>query len=459
MKFMFFMRFNSSRGGRGGKSLEYSMRDGAAFSVMTGFGEQYFSPLAIELGASTLGVGLLASLPQFLASLPQLYTSKFMAYVKSRKRTILIFVMLQALTWIPLMLIPVLGFAHSVLLLISSVTLYFIFGQFIVPVWNSLIGDLVDEDMRGKFFGMRNMITGATAFLSLFVAGFILSLFREEDILYGFVSIFFVAFIARLVSWYYLNRTEDPPMKSDKENEFSFVQYLKRLRRTNYGIFALYFSLVNLSVYIASPYFAVYMLRDLHMPYMEYTIVTASAALTSFLAMARWGDLGDRFGNRRILNFSGMFIAIVPILWLISSNTLYLVFAQIVSGFVWAGFNLSSMNFIYDNVKPENRTRIFAYHNVLAKTSIFAGSLLGGALALWITPTWIFHSTLQIIFLLSGLMRAAVSLFFLPKIEEKRRVEEISQRDFFMRYSGTGPIIGLTYKAITSIRRTLKNRR
>ena len=64
------------------KALEYSIKDGAAFSVMTGFGEQYLSPLAIELGASNMQVGLLASVPSFIASILQLYTSRFLKYFK-----------------------------------------------------------------------------------------------------------------------------------------------------------------------------------------------------------------------------------------------------------------------------------------------------------------------------------------------------------------------------------------
>ena len=115
------------------KSLEYSIKDGAAFSIMTGFGEQYFTPLAIELGASNIGIGLLASLPPFIASLPQLFTSKATEYLKSRKKTILIAVLLQILTWLPLAAIPLLWPENGVELLIFFVSLYFMFGQFRKP--------------------------------------------------------------------------------------------------------------------------------------------------------------------------------------------------------------------------------------------------------------------------------------------------------------------------------------
>jgi len=438
------------------KSREYSIKDGTAFSVMTGFGEQYFSPLAIELGAGNAEIGLLASAPQFAAAICQLWTSKATSFFKSRKKTILIFVMLQALTWVPLALIPVYAPVHGVYWLIAFASLYLISGQFIGPVWNSLIGDLVSEDERGRFFGMRNRMTGATAFASLFVAGYVLSIFSKVDIFYGYAFIFSVAFAARLISWHYLNKTDDPPTISRQSDGFSFADYLKKLAHTNYGRFALYFAFMNFAVNIAGPFFTVYMLRDLRLSYVDYTLITAASALTSFLAMAYWGRVADRFGNKKTLSFSGLTLALVPIFWLFSAEVPYLIIAQLVSGFFWAGFTLSSSNFIYDNVKPANRTRVFAYHNVLTGTSVFLGALTGILLASTMTGPAMFGASLLTLFLISGLMRAAASLFFLPRIRERRSVEYITSRDFFIKYGGTGPIMGLTYGTVTGLRRTLK---
>ena len=439
------------------KSLEYSIKDGAAFSVMTGFGEQYFNPLAIELGASNMQIGLLASLPQLVSSLLQLYTSKFLRAFRSRRKIITRFVLFQALVWIPLILLPVLPVNGRVTLLILFVTVYLVFGQFVGPVWNSLIGDLVDESNRGRFFGNRNMIMGGIAFASLFIAGFLLGLIPRERVLEGYAVIFLIAFIARLVSLFYLTKTVEPPFSHDKTEEFSFPQYLVKLKDTNYGKFALYVAAMNLSVNVAGPFFTVYMLRDLGLSYITYTIITAAAALTSFLAMAYWGAIADRFGNKRVLNVCGILVAAVPLLWLFSKNISYLILVQVVSGFAWAGFNLSAGNFIFDNVRASKWTRIFSYHNVLAGTAVFIGAMLGGLLAREITFTWVFSSKWQMLFLISGILRTATSWFFLPKIQEVRDVERITSREFFFKYSGTGPIVGMTYRTITGLHRSLKH--
>jgi MFS family permease len=268
--------------------------------------------------------------------------------------------------------------------------------------------------------------------------------------------IFLVALIARLASWRYLSLMEDPPMKEDGAEVFSFTQYLKRLRKTNYGRFALYYGLMNFSVYVAAPFFAVYMLKDLHFTYLEYTVATAAMSLTSFLSMTYWGNLADRFGNKKILSLCGTSLAAVPLLWLFSADVVSVILIQILAGIVWSGFTLSALNIVYDNVRPQNRTRVFAYHNILAASSIFLGAMVGACLSAEITDHWIFYSSLQIIFLISAILRLMTSILFLPGIKEKRIVEPISERDFFIKYSGTGPAIGLSYRAVTGLHKSIR---
>jgi MFS family permease len=151
-----------------------------------------------------------------------------------------------------------------------------------------------------------------------------------------------------------------------------------------------------------------------------------------------------------------MFVCIVPLLWLLSGDVLYLILVQVFSGLAWAGFNLSTANFMYDNVKPGNRTRVFSYHNVLNGTLVFGGAVLGGLLSKVLTSPWVFYSSLQILFLISGVLRAVMSLIFLPLIREVRGVEQITDRDFFLRYSGTGPVAGLTFKTVTGLSHSIK---
>src|SRR5690606_13056435 len=130
---------------------------------------------------------------------------------------------------------------------------------------------------------------------------------------------------------------------------------------SNFARFVYFVSLINFGVNIATPFFAVYMLRDLQFSYMEYTIVTATNTVTQFLTMQYWGQISDQFGNKKILNVCGYGVAFSPILWLFGDAMWYLLLIQVFAGLVWAGFNLAAANFMFDAVTPPKRARCAAY--------------------------------------------------------------------------------------------------
>ncbi|VVB52722.1 Major Facilitator Superfamily protein [uncultured archaeon] len=408
------------------RSLKYSIYDGSVWGIMTGFGDQYVTPFAVELGVSAFVIGLITSIPALFSSFAQLFNAAATDLLHSRKKVILVCVFLQALMWAPLALIPFIVPQEYVepVILLSAIALL-VFGGFGGPPWASIMGDLVPKETMGEFFGRRNRIVGAVTFTSILTAGFILDIFKTRgSALYGFSALFTVALIARLLSFYFLTKHVEMPYRSPKSAHFSFLQYLIKLPKTNYGHFAIYLALMNFSVNVAGPFFAVYMLRDLNLSYAEYTIVTVAVTITSFLTMTMWGRAADKFGNKHILNVTGMLLPLVPVVWLFGYSVSYLIVIQMLSGFVWAGFNLSTFNFIYENVRPTKRTRVTAYQNAINGGSIFVGGIIGGYLAIHITDPWIFKSPLQFLFLLSGILRLLISLLMLPRIQEVREVEE-----------------------------------
>ncbi len=67
------------------KSLRFSVLDGSAFSVMQGFTENYITPFALALKATTYQISLLASIPSLAMSFMQLATPKLTEKAGSRK--------------------------------------------------------------------------------------------------------------------------------------------------------------------------------------------------------------------------------------------------------------------------------------------------------------------------------------------------------------------------------------
>ncbi|MBU0728304.1 MAG: MFS transporter [Proteobacteria bacterium] len=448
-------------------SLDAAIRDGRSSAVMLGCGETYLGPFGIFLQAGTLQIGLLATLPQLVGAIMQWVNARTMDRFKSRRRIIVASVICQALVWIPMGLLPffVSRSQSAVYLLIALAVLYHATAGFSLPVWNSLIGDLVPADIRGRFFGHRNRIKGIYSFFALSLAGVVLHLFaRSGQTAMGFLIIFMVAALARLNSSRWLARYGDPEFILPAEHVFTFRQFLQRSPHSNFAKYVFFVAAINFAVAFSAPYFALYMLRDLKFSYLQFTAVTSVSTITQFLLFRHWGNLSDSFGNKKILNVCGWGVGFVPMLWLFSANIFYLMAIQVVGGIVWAGFSLASNNFLFDAVSPPKRARCVAYQSLVNGVTVLTGSLLGGFVAVrlphsfdvgfWIwTPAF----TLPVIFLLSGLMRLAAAAFMLRKFKEVRTVEPIRHRELIYRVSHIKPIAGATFSLFTGTSREDKS--
>ncbi|OGX31643.1 MAG: hypothetical protein A3G37_01050 [Omnitrophica WOR_2 bacterium RIFCSPLOWO2_12_FULL_46_30] len=403
------------------KSLKYSFWDGVFAFIMVGLTQDYITPYALALKASVRQVGLLSALPNLCASLVQLKSADLTERLASRKRLILLSVFMQALMILPIILLPYIIKINQASFLIFLAMLFTGFGAISLGAWASLMSEYIPSNKRGQYFGWRNKVLGLVAVGASLSAGLILQIYKN-NVLLGFWIILNSAMAARFICWYFLTKMYEPKFRRCVEDHFTFVDFIKRARESNFVKFTFFVAGLNFSVNLAAPFFTVFMLRDLKFGYFTYTVVMIPVVLTSFLLINRWGRLADRIGNYRIVKFCSFFIASLPLYWIIYRHPLYLIFVQILGGFAWSGFNLCAVNFVFDSVSAPKRTRCLSYFNVVNGFGISLGAGLGGYLAGHM-PELLGYKLLSL-FLFSSMMRFLVIFTFTPKIKEIRRPVE-----------------------------------
>ncbi len=409
------------------KTLKNSLLDGVSHSAMLGLTQSYVIPFALALKATTAQVGLLSSIPSLTMALSQLAAPRLTERAGSRKRFILAVVLIHALMWVPILLVPYVFPGNKVLWLIAFATLSTVFGAMANPAWGSMMADLVPENKRGRYFGLRGRICDFVMLVVSFVAGGILQWTTGNPFL-GFAVIFGGAVISRLASWYFLSRMHEPPLTRPVNSRSSLLSVMKKMRSSNMGRFIAFVSLVNFATFLAGPFFAVYMLRDLKFDYLTYVAINATSIIATIIFLSLWGRRADRAGNIRVIKITSCLIPLVPLLWLVSREIYYLIPIQVVSGFAWSGFTLASTNFLYDASPQENRTQSIAIYNAVNGVAMCFGALTGGFLAPRLPQ--IFGSNLLTLFLVSGVLRGLVVILLLRRISEVRRVQKVGTFEF-----------------------------
>jgi MFS family permease len=403
------------------KSLRLAVLDGGAYAAMMGLTQNYITPYALALQASTLQIGLLSSVPGFVTAFSQLAAPDLVERAGSRKRMMLSAVFTHAVMWLPLFLLPYLFRSAGVWWLIALFTVCSVADALSNPAWGSIMADLVPEDLRGRYFSFRGRIAGLITLVCSLIAGGVLQVF-SGNVFPGFAIIFGGATVFRLLSFSFLSRMHEPPVVRERENAPSVKQIVRNLGASNLGRYMVYIALIYFGMMISGPFFSVFMLRDLHFGYFTYTIVASATIVSNLVFLPFWGRRADRAGNMKIIQITSRLMPVVPLLWLVSGNPAYLVFANVVSGFTWSGFNLASLNFVYDASDPGSRTKQIAVFNSISWLAVCTGALLGGYLIPHL-PTVLGYQ-MRTLFTISGVLRGLIVLLLLRTLHEVRRVPE-----------------------------------
>lgn len=441
------------------RSIGYSNKDAIFTSIKTGFTESFIMPYAIAMNAGTSFLVALSSVPQLLASFLQLFSQNSLRFFKSRSKLIFITALIQSLMWLPILAIPFIA-KDNFWLLLMLISLETIFGTFQGPVYNSILGDIIDESKRGEVLGRRNSIINLMSFITTFLAGLILTAFKNMDqnntvhyVFYGYAILFAIAFISRLIASFYKAKIYDPPFKP-VETKTNFFGFIKNMTHDNYGIFVMYVFLYKFAASISSPFFELYLLRDLHNGYIYFTLITIISIVAGFLSLNLWGRLIDKYGSKKILTIAGFLQPLSPFLLFLAIYIkdpvhllIYLLLEEAFSGAAWSAFNLSTSSFLFDATSKEERIKHISYYNFIIGIGIFLGALFGGLL-IKIFPVFVV-SAIPLIYLTSGFLRLGSTIFMIKRVREAKLVEvTILNGGFFPRILSIRPQFGNTIEII-----------
>ncbi|REJ74521.1 MAG: MFS transporter [Acidobacteria bacterium] len=400
-------------------ALRRSVGDAALFGAMVGCGESYFLAAAVALRASALEVALVVSLPLFLGSLGPMLALGALGRFTTRRPLVVGAAVLQGLNLVALAVLALSGDAEPAWL-IASACLHQVFGMFANTAWSSWYGDLVPMRLRGRYFAQRNRATQTALFLGLALSGVWLDWISggqgvdaaNPAVQLGFAAIFCAAGLFRLGSAGLLAASPEPRFVG-----LATVRQGTRYFRGGRGrrarrVLALG-GLMQLTTYVASPFFIPFMLDDLSFDYIEFTIATAAVVAAKLWFLPAWGKQIDRFGAAAVYRAAVLMVALVPLPWLVINDLWQVALAQAMSGAAWACYELAFFTVLVDATYRRTRPYVFAAQNIFNGTGQILGALIGAAL------TGPLGLSLRVIFGVSTALRLAAAAGMLPLLPKE----------------------------------------
>ena len=416
--------------------MRLSLADALFYALMVGAGEVYFLADAVRLGATPLQQALVITVPLFAGTLGPLMALAVLGRFRRRKPIVVSAAGAQALTLLSIVFVDLRG-GLTPNLLIALASAYQVFSQAAGTAWASWYGDVVPARIRGRYFATRNRIAQVATSVSLLLAGLLLQRLEPGSAGsvapgaggVGYAVIFGAAAVFRLVSVSLLAASPEPPAEliTNRQETLAFARSPEALPVRRILAFA---AALQLSVYLASPYFGPFMLDELKLSYTQYMAGSVAVVLLKFASLPSWGRLVDRYGARAVFLLAAVLVALVPLPWLWTRGIAMVIVAQSLSGLSWGGHELSQFSLLLESSPTRSRLHVFATMSVLTGFAQLLGSLLGG----WLLAA--VDRRFAVLFIVSAASRLAVALTAPRVIPSQIGARGIGRRRLFLRLLG-----------------------
>ena len=417
-------------------SLRASTIDGGLSTVFSNItGGVLLSSFLLDLGASPFEIGMLASLPM-LTNLLQPLGALLSNRTSSRHDYGIWTFLPSRLLWLVLLVGIIFRSENTdfsnqlVYLTLGLVVVSNILAALGSASWMSWLAVLVPPKLRGRYYSVRNIVSNIASLLCLPIASFVVSNWQGGSIAgYGIVlSISILAGLASLSCQQFM--IDINPQKyqiaspvehqngswREKQQENLFNNLISPFKDRNLVVFLIYFAVWGFAVNLSTPFFNLYMLENLGVDITWVTLLNSLSNGANMLMLLVWGRLSDRVGNRPLLIFAGLAIAITPLFWLFTGLEqvqpqlwIYLVMFHLLLGGTWAAIDLGSNNIQIAIAPIQHHATFFAIASAVAGVGSALGTTTGGALAQYAHYEGIFG-----VFFLSAILRlfAIIPLLF-----------------------------------------------
>lgn len=424
--------------------LKLVIADGLSAEAMVVFTSGTFlTAMAIHMGASNFQLGMLAALPTF-TTIFQIASIWLVQKFNNRKLITSVFNLLARLPLIAIGIMPLL-FSGSTTIQVLLVLLFFqhIFGDIAGASWNSWMKDLIPGERLGSFFSHRSRMAQTLNVTLSLATALCLDYVKTHDPaqeITAYTTLFLAGGVLGMMSVFLLLKTPEP--KPTPMDDKIFKLFSKSLKNKNFRNLLAFNSLWAFALNLATPFFAVFMMKTISLPLSYVIALGIISQLSSIASLKLWGKYSDRFSNKTIISICAPLYITCILAFAFTAmpasvvTTLVMLFLiHVVSGLSTAGINLALSN-IGIKLAPKKEAIVYlsaknmfvAFFSTIAPMigGLMADFFAGNTLAWNIQLSGTNHLTINLLnlqgwnyfFIIGGIL-AMLSLRLLAKVKEQ----------------------------------------
>ena len=348
----------------------------------------YLSVFAVRLGASTLMVGLLSSLPALVLVLSAVPTGRFVARCTDLKRLVvrssLAFRVFYLITALVPWLFP--GWAGAGIVLIWTVAA--IPTNLVEVSATAALAEAIPPARRAQVISTRYAIHAIVAAMTLPWVGRLLD---SVSFPLGYQIVFTGSFLAAMASTFMFAQIRIPDQVVPLETRRR-VPTMARVRgglaelRLG-GAFAVYLlsiTVFRLGLALPRPLWSLLWVNELHLTDGDIGQASTVVYIFSILGYFWWGQVAGRFGHGPVLIAATLGLAMYPLITSLAYGLSTILLASCFGGFFTSAYTLATFNVLLALAPPEKRADYVALNAVSVNMMALVGPMLGSGLAEWL---------------------------------------------------------------------------
>jgi len=415
------------------KGRKYFIYEGSTSMIIFALaGGAFISGFANSLGATDGFNGIIGAIPA-LTGVIQIFSALFFEKREHRKLLITLFAFLGRLLFGAIFLIPIfiLNKEISLNMLLFIYTIAFLLLGFVGPPISGWLVDLTPENIRGKYLARKDAVSLAFVTVATLAFGKLLDIFRNNNHeSRGFIVIGVGLFILAFCELFFLSSIKEPLVNKKDDSITLRKSILEPIMNKSFRKVVILFMVWNIALFIALPFFSVYMVTRLHLSYTYIMIMGLIGAIVRVLVVKYWGNLADTKSWEQATKYSIATLALCHFSWFFVNNqTAYILvpIMNVLGGIAWGGVSIALFNIQFLYAPKETRTIYIggcaAYGGVIGFASTILGSKILDALSPYkISIRGFEFSNMQIIFLISGILLGLCSIYVHKFIEKKPEI-------------------------------------